>query len=74
MTDSQLTDVIGIGIAKAKLLELHGISSVDDLINCSLDELCQVPGIKETSANILKTNAKQLLDNNKVSNSAQQTT
>jgi len=63
MTDLLLTDVMGVGIAKAKLLESHGIASVDDLIKCSLHELCQIPGIKEISANILKSNAKQLLDN-----------
>ena len=63
MTDLILTDVTGVGSAKAKLLESHGIASVDDLIKCSLHELCQIPGIKEISANILKSSAKQLLDN-----------
>lgn len=63
MRDLILTDVTGVGSAKAKLLESHGIASVDDLIKCSLHELCQIPGIKEISAKILKSNAKQLLDN-----------
>ncbi len=62
MTDLLLTDVMGVGIAKAKLLESHGITSVDDLIKCSLHELCQISGIKEVSANSLKSNAKKLLD------------
>ena len=66
MTDSKLTDVKGVGLVKAKLLMSHGINSVDDLMNCSVYELCLIPGISQISANTLKSNVKQLLDNQKL--------
>ena len=66
VTDSKLTDVKGVGLVKAKLLMSNGINSVDDLMNCSVYELCLIPGISQISANTLKSNVKQLLDNQKL--------
>lgn len=66
VTDSKLTDVKGVGLVKAKLLMSHGIIGVDDLMNCSVYELCLIPGISQISANTLKSNVKQLLDNQKL--------
>ncbi|MBE9525336.1 MAG: helix-hairpin-helix domain-containing protein [Proteobacteria bacterium] len=66
MTDLKLTDIKGVGSVKAKLLTSHGINSVSGLMNSSVYELCLVPGINQTSANTLKSNVKQLLDNQKL--------
>ena len=66
VTDSKLTDIKGVGPVKAKLLMSHGINSVSDLINCSVYELCLVPGINQLLANTLKSNVKQLLDDQKL--------
>ena len=66
MADSKLTDIKGVGSVKAKLLISHGFNSVSDIVNCSVYELCLVPGINQTSANTLKSNVKQLLENKKL--------
>ena len=50
VTGLKLTDIKGVGSVKAKLLISHGINSVSDLMNCSVYELCLVPGINQTSA------------------------
>ena len=51
MADSKLTDIKCVGSVKVKLLISHGFNSVSDIVNCSVYELCLVPGINQTSAN-----------------------
>ena len=66
MADLKLTDIKGVGSAKAKQLISHGFNSVSDIVNCSVYELCLIPGVNQISANTLKSNVKQLLDNQKL--------
>ena len=58
----KITDINGVGNIRAVNLETHGFHSVDDIINATIEELCNVPGIKEFSANQLKENAQKLID------------
>jgi len=63
MASSKLTDVTGIEPSQIKRLKSRGINNVDDLISCSLYELCIALRIDAESAKTLKSNSQKLLDN-----------
>jgi len=62
MKTIKLTDVSGIGPAKAKVLEANGIDSVEKFVATDASVICEIPGFKEAlTVNLLK-NAQDLLD------------
>ena len=61
MSDVKITDIQGIGGVMADRLMQHDFTTVDAIINSSIESLCQVPGIKEFTAKKIQENALVLL-------------
>jgi len=61
MKEVNLIDVKGVGLAKVKVLEAHGIDSVEKLANTALSEICKIPGFAEALTKTLQKNAQDLL-------------
>ena len=57
-----LTAVSGIGPAAAGLLEKHGIATVEQLVQASIDDLTQVPGFGPARAATVLGAARDVLD------------
>lgn len=56
-----ITDISGIGDATAQRLKTHGIASVEDVAQASIEQLAAVPGIGDSRAGALRESARGLL-------------
>lgn len=61
MREPALTDIRGVGDARAALLEAHGFTSVIAICEAEPSALYVVPGYKEVTTRILQANARALL-------------
>jgi DNA repair protein RadB len=55
----EITDISGIGPSVQESLNEHGIETIDDIINSTVDELSEVKGISSSRANNIKRRAEQ---------------
>jgi len=62
MQEPVLTDIKGVGEARAALLESHGFTSVIAICEAEPSALHVVPGYKEATTRILQANARALLE------------
>jgi len=61
MKTIKLTDVTGVGPAKAKVLEANGIDTVEKLAAADVAVICAMPGFKEALTVTMQKSAHTLL-------------
>jgi large subunit ribosomal protein L10 len=59
-TEAELGDIDGVGPSKVEAMEEAGIESVADVLSADLDELTEVSGIGESTAEKIKDSAGEL--------------
>ena len=62
MSDPDLTDLDGVGEKRAELLHRRGYTSVETLLDATLDDLVEIDGIGPATATDLLASAVRLLD------------
>lgn len=66
---SSITDISGIGASTAKTLTSHGIKTVKDLADASIEQITAVPGFSHARASKTKAGAVNLLGGEQASTS-----